>query len=448
MDRDTHAQGGFESRRGYKIKIPSHLGKHRNGRVFFRPWATPGPQEKSPQPSNVTAMASVRKRPNREKAWQVRWRDGDKMRSRSFSTRNEAILFRGRVDAHHQRDPDSRKPRVTSTVAEWCETTINARSGITERTRRDYKKHLDNHLGDLGLIPIDQLTRTDIGMWVNDLAIGLSPKSVKNIHGIVSSCLQDAVQDGHIGLNHAKGIRLPTNYRQADEIHIPSQSDFDLIRSHLDPHWHPLLNLLLGTGMRWGEATALTVGNVNAISQKPSIRITQAWKKAAEGGWEIGPPKTKRSKRTIAITPQLRDELLPLLAGKPGSDYVIQTKQGRPVNHAHFYNLAWRPAVFAAQSCDEHRQTKWQKGHDLPAPCGCAGTLAYAPRIHSTRHFHVSLLIAAGVSIFKVSRRLGHESTTTTSDTYGHLLTDSDDEIVAALTGPTIGQPLRQMSDW
>lgn len=43
------------------------------------------------------------------------------------------------------------------------------------------------------------------------------------------------------------------------------------------------------------------------------------------------------------------------------------------------------------------------------------------PRIHDLRHTHVSWLIAAGVPLPAIQRRLGHESITTTIDRYGHL---------------------------
>ena len=55
------------------------------------------------------------------------------------------------------------------------------------------------------------------------------------------------------------------------------------------------------------------------------------------------------------------------------------------------------------------------------------------PRIHDLRHTHVSWLIAQGVQLPAISRRLGHESITTTIDRYGHLLPEVDDGLVRAL---------------
>ena len=56
-------------------------------------------------------------------------------------------------------------------------------------------------------------------------------------------------------------------------------------------------------------------------------------------------------------------------------------------------------------------------------------------KIHSFRHSYASNLIRAGIPLFKVSRLLGHSSIATTSDIYGHLMQDEDDDILAAIRG-------------
>ncbi|MDQ6838536.1 MAG: tyrosine-type recombinase/integrase, partial [Actinomycetota bacterium] len=47
---------------------------------------------------------------------------------------------------------------------------------------------------------------------------------------------------------------------------------------------------------------------------------------------------------------------------------------------------------------------------------------------HDLHHFYASLLIARGCSVKAVQKRLGHQSTMETLDTYGHMWPDSDDE--------------------
>jgi hypothetical protein len=59
--------------------------------------------------------------------------------------------------------------------------------------------------------------------------------------------------------------------------------------------------------------------------------------------------------------------------------------------------------------------------------------LEVRPRIQHLRHTPVSWLIAQGVQLPAIPRRLGRESITTTIDRYGHLLPELDDGLVRAL---------------
>ena len=61
------------------------------------------------------------------------------------------------------------------------------------------------------------------------------------------------------------------------------------------------------------------------------------------------------------------------------------------------------------------------------------------PRVHDLRHSHASALIAAGIPLPVIQRRLGHESIQTTVDTYGHLAPDAAVAAAAAIAA-TMGQ--------
>jgi integrase len=53
--------------------------------------------------------------------------------------------------------------------------------------------------------------------------------------------------------------------------------------------------------------------------------------------------------------------------------------------------------------------------------------------LHSLRHTHASMLIANGVDILTISRRLGHSSPTITLSIYGHLVSGTDDRAAAIM---------------
>ncbi len=81
-------------------------------------------------------------------------------------------------------------------------------------------------------------------------------------------------------------------------------------------------------------------------------------------------------------------------------DLLFVSSRGLPLRSGPFHTRVWQPAVTAA-------------------------ALGVRPRVHDLRHSHASALIAAGVSLPVVQRRLGHESITTTIDVYGHLAPDA-----------------------
>ena len=85
----------------------------------------------------------------------------------------------------------------------------------------------------------------------------------------------------------------------------------------------------------------------------------------------------------------------------------------------------------------------WRVGWALRFATWCRSTEGVPPfRFHDLRHTHVAWLVAGGAPLPHIQARLGHESITTTIDTYGHLLPAGDELISGiidtALTGGTI----------
>jgi integrase len=52
---------------------------------------------------------------------------------------------------------------------------------------------------------------------------------------------------------------------------------------------------------------------------------------------------------------------------------------------------------------------------------------------HALRHTHVSQLIAAGLDVVTVSRRVGHSNPTVTLSLYAHLFGNTDERAAAAV---------------
>lgn len=64
-------------------------------------------------------------------------------------------------------------------------------------------------------------------------------------------------------------------------------------------------------------------------------------------------------------------------------------------------------------------------------------------RFHDLRHTHVAWLVAGGAPLPHIQARLGHESITTTIDTYGHLLPAGDELISGILETALAGETVR-----
>ncbi|MGW2189507.1 site-specific integrase [Streptomyces sp. NPDC001719] len=189
-----------------------------------------------------------------------------------------------------------------------------------------------------------------------------------------------------------------------------------------------LVTVAYGTGLRWGELTALQPRDViDRDGPKPKIRVQRAWKRDADGEYYLGAPKTKRSRRTVRISPSVLDALIELGLHKLGKEELlfIGEKANQRLHYSTFGDR-WGRAVKRAQT---------------------AGTLEKAPTPHDLRHSHAAALISAGHSLTYVQRRLGHESIRTTSDRYGHILPEADDDAMKSIELSLAGArpPIREV---
>lgn len=345
----------------------------------------------------------------------VRVRDPErgKYSSATFSTRPEAERFvRDCADrdvtwalAEYRRAKDAEDE---PTLDEWAEVHFSAltdpsRSTIA-RYRRIYKAVWSPPLGHMRL---SQIERVHVAQALN--AVTGSDKTVLNAWGVLTHMLKLAAQDGKIPRSPTVGVRPGRRTEHLTEEHrYLNREEFWKVLAATPTHWKPLVMLLGGSGMRWGELAALTVGDIDTDAL--TVRITKAEKQDPDRPSHtiVGPPKTKKARRTIALPAEVVDALEPLLDRKRTERLFLPPKGG-PLRHRTFYRDIW-----------------------LKKSCADSGIREPYPRLHDLRHSHVAWLIAAGVSLPVIQARLGHEKITTTVDTYGHLLPDLQRAAAAA----------------
>ena len=356
-------------------------------------------------------------------------------------------------------EPEPQAP----TFSEFAEGYIKSLSGIQSFTRGRYRRivalHIAPWFGKARIDDVKAISTAAIGSWINDLADGIPPddsddalrdplkaKTIRNVHGLLYSIMQSAVdtEPPWRTLNPARNTRLPRLDDDDEEMVFLTSGEFETVYRHLEEDAKPLAKFLVATGLRYSEATALQVRDLDLLGTRPCLVVRRSWKRQDDGTWKLGPPKTSRSRRKLALSrPEVHD-LLPLVVDKRPKDLVFTGPAGDRWIHQTFSMSRWRPAVYKSIRCEHHRRldaqagigvlrtSRYIKNEDMQ-PCGCPGMLEKVPRIHDLRHSHVSCLIARNLPLPVIQRRLGHESIQTTVDRYGHLLPELDDDVIAAV---------------
>lgn len=329
------------------------------------------------------------------------------------------------------------------TLGAWTDKYLDPASGlltgIEEGTREGYRRAAErSFIAFLGNLPVETLTRADVGRWVSwqeqqptaRRTGTVSAKTVRNYHSILSAVMTAAVESGIRPDNPAHKTRLSPG--QTREGVFLSVDEYTTLLHFIPEPSTAFIMFLANTGCRWGEATALTWGDLDLRATPPTVRIDKAWKKSAGGGPILKHPKSSRARRTISL-PQ--DALSAL--GKPGkSDALIfANSNGKHLWMGRFRASVWDPAV--------------EKALD-PEACEPYGLvpLRRKPTPHDLRHSHASWLIASGAPLPYIQARLGHESITTTINSYGHLQPDAHVQM-ADMIGATLAgtRPLRAITN-
>jgi integrase len=401
-------------------------------------------------PTNGGIMASVlpRRMADGRVSWRVQFRVGPAMRSKSFEHEAGARQFGQLIDRvgaaaalavwEARQSASAGTPTLREWIDEYLEPSSGRLTGIEKGTRAGYRSIADRSLIPiLGDIPIDVITKADVGRWVawqegqmsarrtNGKAVAISPKTVKNYHALLSSILAAAVDANLRTDNPAFRTRL-TRGRKREGVFL-SRQEFATLVNFIPAYYVPLVQFLAGTGTRWGEATAATWGDVELSTRTPTVRIDKAWKKGTNGTPVLGPPKSERSRRTISLWPEL---VSALGSPRPGDELLFPgAMAGRQIWYGAFNTRIWKKAVAKANDRELIAEVNKTRGADEQLVA-----IGKQPNIHDLRHTHASWLIHAGAPLPFVQARLGHEKITTTVDTYGHLLPDAHEQMAQMMS--------------
>lgn len=307
--------------------------------------------------------------------------------------------------------------------SEWCDRWWVARV-VEDETRRgddaQLRLRIRPHWDEW---PLAKIKRLDVQGWVRQMQRnGVQPPTIHRSYNLFRVIIGDAVVEDIIGETPCLKIDLPPN-----DPKLPSwftREQVDAIKAELPAGHAAMVELMVMTGLRWGEAAAVVgalrpdkAGNVVDWARR---RIRIAGTMTQYGRWKPY-PKTTKSRREVPIPPYLRDELGGLLRGREPGDWVFVATRRSPGKDtfAPVAGANWRVRWY--QAIDDANARIRLANRKLPASRRRSPIPEYSP--HDCRHTCASWLVQAGVPLYDVQALLGHESSQTT-ERYAHLAPD------------------------
>jgi integrase len=352
-------------------------------------------------------VAHIRRHPNSSSRWQVRYIDPmGRERSKNFARKSDAEKFLHTVEADKLRgswvDPQLGRIAFGEWAAQVEATRLNRRASTRARDAAYLRSLI---LPTFNRRELGSVQPNEIREWVADLEDrGYAPATIAKAFQIVSRCFRVAVSDGVIPRTPCREIKLPKNDR--DEKRFLTPPEVEELAAAIKDRYRLVVLTGAYTGLRIGELAALRLDDLDMLRR--TLRVDEQLSRQGSSRMTPGPLKSKKAYRTIGIPAFLTEELAAHLSAFPSStDFVFSHESGGPLDYGRFRRRHWHPAVVAS----------------VGEPC--------TP--HDLRHTHVAMLIADGQSPRYIADRLGHKSTRTVLDVYGHLYEDADEAAMEGL---------------
>jgi integrase len=303
-------------------------------------------------------------------------------------------------------------PRGKITVGEHLDDWLDGyvRTRCSHRTWDGYESIIRNHVGPaLGHIQLKQLQPKQIQSYYGKALEKLSARTVAKHHRLLSQALKYAVRQGMLGLNPCSLVDCPKWKKKAmrtltiDELGI-------LLENAAENQFYPVIYTAASSGLRQAELLALRWRDVDLDMLSISVSRTLYKRR---GIIEFKDTKTDHSRRRVAMTPKLaaflRDHKQDRMwFGQPVGldDLVFGNRQGKPFD----------PCTVT---------------HNFAKITSQAGLGRV--RFHDLRHTFASIALLRGAKPKVISEALGHSSVAFTMDTYSHIISGMQEEMMALL---------------
>lgn len=341
-------------------------------------------------------MASIKKHPNGN--WRARYRDNDgKLRERHFKFKNNqrdpansAQHWLDHEVAALTRDDWVDPIKREITLADWCDIWLTAYARHRPSTLRQGKTHVVRIKKHFGVRKLREIKPSDVRQWIVAMrADGLAESTIYALHARLVQIYNEAIEDGYLMKSPAGRRTSPPMGKQ--RAYVATTAQVWALYDAMPEHARKSIPLAAFAGLRVGEACAFAPVYLDTVNHvvHPTIQ------------YPAEPLKTEISKTPIPVPDNLTKLLMEGASVGSADPFVVGTF-GRPVSP---YRL------------EEMFRDARTKIEGLPEGF----------RYHDLRHYFASLLIAGGLDIKTVQKRVRHASAKTTLDTYGHMFPDKDE---------------------
>jgi integrase len=340
-------------------------------------------------------MANIEKRPNG--VWRARYYDeSGKQHARHFSRRVDAKGWLDQVTASVVRGDYVDPKTARTTVEQWCATWLEGHMTRRPGTVKMARVHITLINKEFGSLPLSAVRPSMVKAWTARMkAEERATSYIYAIYRRFAQIMGDAVHDGIVPRSPCSRKTSPGAGRQRP--YVATTEQVWALHDAMPEHLRPAVLLGAFAGLRTSETCALRVSDVDFIRGVVSTAIQ----------WPAEPLKSETSRTPVPIPQELALELSAAVKQYEG-ETVVTDEVGRPCSPWELQR-----AVRVAR--------KRVKG------------LPEGFRYHDLRHYFASLLIASGLDVKVVQKRLRHASAVTTLNTYGHMWPDADESSRAAV---------------
>ena len=392
-----------------------------------------GKGQKRKDKDRIVLRTGEGQRPNG--TYEYRWTDKTGKRRRVYAKTLEELRDKEKEIEKDKSDGIKAEARYV-TVNELFDLWKQIKRGLKDITFQNYQYMYNTFVRpEFGKKRISTLKKTDVKRFYNYLADerGLQASTIDSIHTVLHQVLDMAVDDSYVRNNPSNNVLkelkqshvFKTGKRKA--LTRPQQDlllDF-LQRNHTYNHWYPIFAVMLGTGLRVGEATGLRWCDIDLDKGMVDVNHTLVYychrHEVEKNGcyFNVNTPKTETSVRQVPMMDFVKEAFLKekeyqeamgveCKATVDGyTDFIFVNRFGN-VQHQGTLNKAIRRII---RDCNDEVLMKGEDDPVLLPHFSC----------HTLRHTFTTRMCETGVNVKVIQDTLGHADIATTLNIYADV---------------------------